>query len=99
VIQYILVLALMGLLAGIGIYWAVMTEHFLEWTTQSNLKLRKRLDTYFAQPVLAERSYFSYCRMAQDGTIVTFTWSLRFLGLMLSFFAIFTFSFIVSSIF
>lgn len=91
-----MVLALMGLLAGIGIYWAVMTDHFLEWTTQANLKLRKRLDTYFAQPVLVKQSYFSYCRMAQDGTIVAFTWSLRFLGLMLSFFAIFTFSFIIS---
>jgi hypothetical protein len=92
-----LALILMGLFAAIGVYWAVRAESFLEWTTAVNLKFRKNLNPGFSHPVLVERSYASYYRLETDGIMGTFAWSLRFLGIVLAFFAIFVSSFIISS--
>jgi hypothetical protein len=92
-----LFLILLGLFAAIGIYWALMAENFLEWTTAANLKFRNIINHGFANPALAERSYASYYRLEKDGIMGTFAWSLRFLGIILAFFAIFTSSFIIGS--
>jgi hypothetical protein len=87
-----LMLIAMGLFAAIGLYWAIAAENFLEWTTTASLKFRKTIN-----PALVERSYASYYRLENDGAMGAFAWSLRFLGIILAFFAIFTSSYIISS--
>jgi hypothetical protein len=89
--QYIPMMILMGFFAAVGIYWAISVEHFLEWTTRSNQLFKKSIGDH--QAVLVERSLVR----PADGKVDTFIWSIRFLGIVLAFFAIFTVSFIVSS--
>jgi hypothetical protein len=90
-----LMLAMMGLFAAIGLYWAIAADNFLEWTTAANLKLRKLVNTGY--PTLVKRSYASVYRLENDRIMGTFAWSLRFLGLILAFFSIFISSYIISS--
>jgi hypothetical protein len=98
-LQFITVILLMGALACIGMYWAIIPEHFLEWTTVSNLKFRKSIDSHLAhKPTLVERSYASFRKMQTNGTMDTFMWSVRSLGVVLAFLSIFTLSFIFSSV-
>jgi hypothetical protein len=96
-IQFIPMLILAGLFAAIGIYWVFMAQHFMEWTTRSNLNFRRVIDNHLPQPILVERTYASINRMQSNGTMDLFLWSVRFLGSVLAFFAIFTFSFLISS--
>jgi hypothetical protein len=79
----------------IGIYWALMAENFLEWTTMSNIFFRKIIDHNFARPYLVQRSYATPSSLETDGRLNIFVWSLRFLGLILAFSAVFTFSFAI----
>jgi hypothetical protein len=96
-IQFVQVLILAGLFTAIGIYWIFRAEHFVEWTTRSNLLFRKVIDNHLAQAVLVERSYSSINRMQSNGTMDIFLWSVRFLGVVLAFFSIFIVSFLISS--
>jgi hypothetical protein len=96
-IQFIQVLILAGLFTAIGIYWVFRAEHFVDWTTRSNLHFRQLIDNHLAQPVLVDRTYSSINRMQSNGTMEIFLWSVRFLGVVLAFFSIFIVSFLISS--
>jgi hypothetical protein len=96
-IQFIPMLVMSALFVGIGMYWAFAPEHFLDWTTRSDLTFRKRIDQIISNPNLVEKSYANFSRMQANGTIETFLWSVRFLGIILAFFSIFASSYMVSS--
>jgi hypothetical protein len=69
--------------AAIGIYFAVFTRHFLAWTTLSNQKLHKRIDSRIGRPVLTTRAEINYARLKANGGLNFFTWSIRIIGIAL----------------
>jgi hypothetical protein len=69
--------------AAIGVYFAVFTRHFLAWTTLSNQKLHKRIDSHIGRPVLTTRAQLNYARLQENGGLSFFTWSIRTIGIAL----------------
>jgi hypothetical protein len=72
---------LMGLFIAIGLYWAILTRHFLDWTTRYNESFHRRIDSPLAQPVLVPRAQDNYARLQANGGMVLFTWAIRFIGI------------------
>ncbi len=79
-VQYIPMLILMGVFAAIGMYWAVLTGHFLAWTRKYKDSFHKWVDNQLAQPPLKE----SYASLKSDRGSLVMTWGIRMIGVALA---------------
>lgn len=66
-----------------GAYFAFFTRHFLAWTTLSNQKIHRRIDSHIGRPVLTTRARINYARLKANGGLNFFTWSIRIIGIAL----------------
>lgn len=71
---------LTGLLIAVGLYWSILTRHFLNWTTKYNESFHRRIDSHLTQPVLVPRAQANYARLQANGGMTLFTWAIRLIG-------------------
>jgi hypothetical protein len=87
---------LMVVIILVGLYWAIMTEDFLNRARRFNQKLHLGLDGLFPRPVFTPRAQANYLRLQANGGLLFFTWTVRFIGLFLVLFSMITLARIIS---
>jgi len=83
-IRFIPMFVLMGVFAAIGIYWTILTEHFIAWTRKYNESFHRFIDARLSQPVLVERAKANYARLETSGGMTMLTWGVRMIGVALA---------------
>ena len=82
-VRLIPMLILMGVFAVIGLYWAVLTGHFLAWTEKYKDSFHKFVDSKLTQPVI-ERAKENYAQLNSARGSVVLTWGVRMIGVVLA---------------
>jgi hypothetical protein len=83
-VRFIPMFILMGVFAAIGIYWTILTEHFIAWTRKYNQSFHRFIDNRLAQPVMVERAKTNYARLEANGGLTMLTWGVRMVGVALA---------------
>lgn len=83
-IRFIPMFILMGVFAAIGIYWTILTEHFIAWTRKYNESFHRFVDSRLPQPVLVDRAKANYARLESSGGMIVLTWGVRLVGVALA---------------
>ena len=87
-LQFLPLIILVAVIALVGLYWAIKTEHFLDSARHFNQKLHLGLDSFFPRPVFTPRAEANYLRLQASGGLLLFTWTVRFIGLLLFLFSL-----------
>jgi len=95
-LPFLPLIILMIVIALVGLYWAIMTEHFLTLARRLNERLHVGLDNFFSRPVFTFRAQANYLRLQANGGLLFFTWTVRFIGLSLVLFSLITLARIIS---
>ena len=83
-IRFIPMFILMGVFAAIGIYWTILTEHFIAWTRKYSESFHKFVDSRLEQPVMVDRAKANYARLAAGSGLGMLTWGIRLVGIALA---------------
>ncbi len=81
-IRFIPMLMLMGVFAAVGIYWTILTEHFIAWTRKYQDSFTAFGGGHSAQPVLVNQARADLAEVRSSSTALT--WGVRMVGIALS---------------
>lgn len=59
-LRFLPMLMVMGVFAAIGIYWAVLSRHFLTWTRNYNQRFHQEINGRQPQPVMVSQAQANY---------------------------------------
>jgi hypothetical protein len=83
-IRFIPMFILMGVFAAIGIYWTILTEHFIAWTRKYSQSFHQFVDSRLEQPVMVGWVKVNYARLEAGSGLGMLTWEIRLVGIALA---------------